>query len=67
METNRQKCERLGMMDDETLMDISEGERCKICDSYIEKNLSPQNPACEGKWCDEAIDYWLDEEAIEEE
>lgn len=67
METNRVRCERLGMMDDETLMEISNESRCEICDKFIEKNLSPTNPACEGKWCEEALDYWLDEEADEED
>jgi hypothetical protein len=65
METNRQRCERLGLMDDETLMDISQEERCVVCERFINKNLSPSNPACEGKWCEEAIEYWLDESAIE--
>lgn len=63
METNRQRCERLGMMDEETLMDISQDKRCELCNRLIEKNLSPQNPACEGKWCETAIDLWLDSEA----
>lgn len=68
METNRQRCERLGMMDDETLLDISQDARCICCDRYVEKNLSPTNPACEGKWCMDAIDYWLEEEAeVEDE
>ena len=63
METNRQRCERLGMMDEETLIGVSQEKRCVLCDRYIVKNLSPQNPACEGRWCDEVIDFWLDEEA----
>jgi len=67
METNRQRCERLGMMDDDTLMDISQESRCKLCNKQIEKNLSPQNPACEGAWCDEALGLWLDEEAEEQD
>ena len=67
IEINRQRCERLGMKDDDTLMEISQEQRCAFCDKRIEKNLSPQNPACEGRWCEEAIEYWLDEEAIEDE
>ncbi|MEG0471356.1 MAG: hypothetical protein RR588_03385 [Solibacillus sp.] len=67
METNRQRCERLGMMDYDTLLDISQESRCKMCDKFCEKNLSPTNPACEGEWCDEALGYWLDEESDEEE
>ena len=62
METNRERLERLGIMDDETIEEISREIRCVICDKYVEKNLSPTNPACEGAWCDEAIEYWLDEE-----
>lgn len=65
METNRERLERLGMMDDETIEEISREVRCVICDKYVEKNLSPTNPACEGSWCDEAIEYWLDEECEE--
>lgn len=68
METNRQRLERLGMMDDETIYAVStENGLCEVCEQYIVKNLDPQNPACEGRWCDEAIDYWLDEEAVEED
>lgn len=67
METNRQRLERLGMMDDETIMDVSQEARCAICNELIEKNLSPQNPVCEGRWCEEAADLWLDEEAEEDD
>ncbi len=62
-ETNRERLERLGMMDDETIMDVSQEERCILCNKYIEKNLSPSNPVCEGAWCEEAVELWLDEEA----
>lgn len=65
METNLQRCERLGMMDDDTLMELSESRRCELCDKFCEKNLSPSNPSCEGRWCDEALEYWLEEEANE--
>lgn len=67
METNRQRLERLGMMDDETIMDVSQDARCAICNELIEKNLSPQNLVCEGRWCGEAADLWLDEEAEEDD
>lgn len=63
METNRQRLERLGMMDDETIMDVSQEERCTLCNRWIHKNLSPTNPACEGRWCFDAIAIWLKEEA----
>ena len=65
METNRMRCERLGMMDEETLMDVSQETRCEICNKQIEKNLSPQNPQCDGRWCEEALDLWLEECADE--
>lgn len=61
METNRERLQRLGITDIDSLMDESDGERCEICNKYITKNLSPQNPACEGMWCEDALEYWLDE------
>ena len=68
METNRQRMNRLAMMDDiDTVMDIAGDAVCDICNQRIEKNLSPQNPACEDWWCDEAIELWLDEEAEEDD
>ena len=67
METNYQKCERLGILDTQEMWDLSDGRRCELCDKHIEKNLFPENPACEGKWCEDAIEYWLDETAIGEE
>ncbi len=63
IETNAQRLERLGMMDDETIMDVSQERRCALCEKHIEKNLSPTNPACEGRWCEEAAELWLDEDA----
>ena len=63
METNYQKLARLGMLDDETIYEVSQEERCVICDKYIEKQLSSTNPVCEGKWCEEALELWLEEEA----
>lgn len=67
METNKQRLERLGMFDDETIMEVSQEARCAICIEKIEKNPCPWNPVCEGRWCEEAADLWLDEEAEEEE
>lgn len=34
---------------------------CDFCTKNIEKNLNPQNPVCEGGWCDEARDM-IDED-----
>lgn len=67
METNKQRLERLEMMDDETIMDVSQEARCVLCNRFIEKNLCPTDPVCEGRWCDEAADLWLEEEADEED
>lgn len=68
METNRQRMNRLCMEDDiDTIMDIAGDAVCDICNRQIAKNLNPQNPACEGRWCDEAIELWLDEEAEEDD
>lgn len=46
----------------EELMDISAESRCRLCNEHINKNLSPTNPACEGSWCDEALDIWLEQD-----
>lgn len=68
METNRQRLNRLGLPDDlETLFDIACDAICTICDSEMDKNLSPSNPACEGRWCEEAVEIWLDKEAEEDD
>ena len=67
METNRQKLERLGAeVDVDAVMDDFGDRVCEICNERIEKNLSPTNPACEGQWCEEAVELWLDEPAEEE-
>ena len=66
METNRQKLERLGIVDDaDAVMDAAGDSVCEVCNREIDKNLSPQNPTCEGRWCEEAVEIWLDEPAEE--
>lgn len=66
MESNRQKLKRLGMEDDvDAIMDDFGDRVCEVCNERIEKNLSPTNPACEGQWCEEAVELWLDEPAEE--
>ncbi len=61
MGTNREKLERLGMDDDtDTIMDTACESVCEVCNREIAKNLNPQNPACEGRWCNEAVELWLD-------
>ncbi len=68
MESNRQKLKRLGMEDDvDAIMDDFGDRVCEVCNERIEKNLSPTNPACEGQWCEEAVELWLDEPAEEGE
>lgn len=65
--TNREKYASLVETDEiDELLEISVDDRCIICDREIEKNLSPTNPACEGGWCEEALEYWLDEPANED-
>ena len=66
-ETNGQRLERLGMVDDETMFELSEGRRCEICNENFAKNLSPTNPCCEGRWCDDALKIWLEEKTEEED
>lgn len=66
METNRQRLDRLGMDDDVDTIMCADGDRvCELCNDLIDKNLSPSNPACEGRWCEEAVGLWLDEPAEE--
>lgn len=66
METNREKLKRLGIADDaDSVMEAACDSVCEVCNREIDKNLSPQNPACEGEWCDEAVELWLDEETKE--
>lgn len=61
MGTNREKLERLGMDDDtDTIMDAACDSVCEVCNQEIAKNLNPENPTCEGRWCDEAVELWLD-------
>jgi len=68
VETNRQRLNRLGMEDDVDTIMYADGDRvCEICNERIVKNLSPSNPTCEGRWCEEAVDIWLDEPAKEED
>ena len=45
------------------LMDFAGEAICECCNQEVEKNLSPENPACECRWCDEACETWLDAEA----
>lgn len=68
METNKQKLNRLGIETDaDTVMDAYGDSCCEICNNCISKNLSPSNPSCEGRWCEEAVEIWLDEPAEAED
>ena len=63
-ESNRERMHRLGLEDlFEQLIDLCQDDICEVCNAKIEKNLCPTNPSCEGRWCAEAIELWLDEEA----
>lgn len=63
--TNRQRLimEGVDVNDPEALFAADADSICAICNAEIEKNLSPTNPACEGRWCDKAIELYLDKEA----
>lgn len=66
MATNSQRLQCLCIEDDvDTVMNIAGDEVCEVCDREITKNLNPQNPACEGRWCEEAVELWLGEEVKE--
>lgn len=70
IETNRQRLERLGMMDDETIEELTEDIRCDYCEWTRKYGrcvfYGPNGPImCEGNRCDEAIEEWLDDEAEE--
>lgn len=54
--TNRQMMEIKGV-DDEAVQDIV----CEYCNIYVIKNCPPSF-TCEGRFCDEAWERWLDEE-----
>lgn len=63
--TNREHYKNI--TDINTLLDLSvDNGRCEACDKNINKNLSPYMPCCEGRWCEEALEYWLDEEYRED-
>ena len=40
-------------------------EICDHCTATIPKNLSPDNPACEGRWCSQATFDWLNSPCAE--
>lgn len=68
MRTNRQRLFDMGVdvSDIEALFNADDAGICGTCDAQIEKSLSPSNPACEGKWCEQAIAIYLDEEVTED-
>ena len=64
--TNRELLEKKGITDDlDEIFDVGGDRICEICAERIVRNLSPTNPSCEGRWCDEAIEIWLEEEAYD--
>lgn len=63
MATNREIVRSEGIPTDvDELMDFAGEAICRCCNDLVEKNLSPSNPSCEGRWCEEACELWLDEE-----
>ena len=47
------------------VMDRHTDEICDCCTTTIPKNLSPDNPACEGRWCSQATFDWLNSPCAE--
>lgn len=70
METNRQRLERLGVTDYDTIINMTDEIRCDYC-FWAERfgggvYGTPNGPImCEGRYCDDAIQSWLDTEADE--
>lgn len=63
MATNRDIVIAEGIEQDvDSLMDFALERICRCCQVEIPKNISPTNPACEGRWCEEACELWLDAE-----
>lgn len=65
METNKQRLIRAGV-DITNIKDLLEtyaDDICATCNAEINKNLCPTSPACEGRWCEEAIAIYLEQEA----
>lgn len=59
--TNKQMMEIKGV-DDEAVQDIV----CEYCNTYVIEN-HPPSFMCEGRFCDEAWEQWLEEEWEDEE
>ena len=61
--TNKQRLNDMGIVNDDDIMEQAlEDGLCDYCRSNIDMNLNPQNPVCEGWYCDEALEEWLEEE-----
>ncbi len=41
-----------------------EGPFCDYCPVGEDIQLDPQNPVCEGRWCQEAVDNFCDDEGV---
>jgi hypothetical protein len=41
--------------------EVDHNEVCEYCENNIDKDLNPQNPVCEGGWCTEAEEGYLEE------
>lgn len=61
MITNEQHYIMIGVVADDELMEVSGDTRCEVC-KRIEKNLVNPGGLCEGLFCEQALDLWLEEE-----
>lgn len=66
METNRQRLEKRGEMDNSTLTHIFYNLGDRLCGYCRGLRLKEHGELCEGRWCDEAFEEWLENEADEE-
>lgn len=55
--TNLERCKELAI-DDDGMMEISLERRCELCRQFFSSNIIGQ---CDSKYCEEALELWLDE------
>lgn len=66
-QTNEQYLQSIGVDTNRTdeVFSAAADDICAVCNAEISKNLCPSNPTCEGRWCDEAVELYLNEEVKE--